>query len=484
MVKFARLQLFLVFLLAISGAAPAAGQDLSGGQPDPFTSNSAALLFFPVTLKDFAPYTVSGQITDEIGRPLNGVVISDGGGGSATTGPDGTYSIVVNGLQGDYSFSPLKADAGFAPSTVDLDVRSNISSLDFTGPSTCGELIANGGFETDEWWERQSAGFSTAIFNSGERALLLGQSDGGGSLAGISTATTPIISISSEAKDPQLRLWIYTQSVTAASKAASAAGPADTFFGPDTDPNDLQALQVLDANGQVLETVWEYQGANNQEWGVVQYNLYKYSGQHIRLRLLVQNDGLGGESAMFVDDISLSTCPTIPAPEVYNPTGAPEEIQSACSNQLVNPGFETVAGWGIPNTAFPAGYRSRDVYPEEVWAGNWSMRTGIPAYRADLNRYSYSDFWQTVFIPGSATSAQLVLYNKMVNPLAPSSAEVEAEESDSENQPGFAAGAVWGEQPLSGDWTYILILDPHTGTILHDIGFLVRSKQQLETAVI
>jgi len=72
----------------------------------------------------------------------------------------------------------------------------------------------------------------------------------------------------------------------------------------------------------------------------------------------------------------------------------------------------------------------------------------------------------------------------MVNPLAPSSAEVEAEESDSENQPGFAAGAVWGEQPLIGRLDVYLILDPHTRYDSHDIGFLVRSKQQLETALI
>jgi hypothetical protein len=375
----------------------------------------------------------------------------------------------VDSTNSEYSFSPFQDEMGFAPAAMDIDPDASVANLDFTGMSTCAELVDNGGFETGSAWDLSAAEINQVIFNSGLRSLQLGNLGGGVNPSGVSSGKSQVLSIPAAAADPQLRLWIYTKSILTASSAPSTAAPSDTFFGPDTDANDTQAVKLLDANGQPLKTLWEYHGANTQQWGLVQYNLHEFSGQNIRLGFFVENDGAGSTTSMFIDDVSLQTCPTIFAPEEYDQLSGMTSQPDACINQVVNSGFEVSNGWGIPYTAYPAGYVDKWPYAEEVYSGSWAMRTGIPAYKEYLNRYSYSDFWQTVYVPNSAASATLTLYNKMVNTGVPYAAESGDEVNLAEGDPHFAPGAVWGEEPLVGDWMYVLIMNPYNGTILRTL---------------
>jgi len=144
--------------------------------------------------------------------------------------------------KGDYSVAALKEGVGFLPSAMDLNVKENVTSLDFTG-SDCADLITNGGFEADDGWTLQNAAFGDVI--SGTRSLKLGLSDPAINASGASLPCRNAFTIPATAKDPMLRLWIFTQSTTPALKNAARPErqPGENFFGPNTDANDAQVVQ-------------------------------------------------------------------------------------------------------------------------------------------------------------------------------------------------------------------------------------------------
>ena len=117
-------------------------------------------------------------------------------------------------------------------------------------------------------------------------------------------------------------------------------------------------------------------------------------------------------------------------------------FEPSCDDVIVNGGFETAEGWGIPATAYTAGYST-----SVVRTGDRSMRMGIVA--PGDNRYSYSDAYQVVAIPGGATQALLSahLFNMS-------------------SEPGYVpvadpptVGTLLAANTLVGDVQYLLVLD-------------------------
>ena len=79
------------------------------------------------------------------------------------------------------------------------------------------------------------------------------------------------------------------------------------------------------------------------------------------------------------------------------PTATPTGEPGACSDLLVNGGFESGAAWSFGATPYPAAYVSA---PWPVFAGSRAVRSGIPAGTA--NRAAYSSAYQRVTIPAGA----------------------------------------------------------------------------------
>ena len=467
MKKTASLLMCLVFLLAGAGILPVAGQE----EPRPGAPTAGNLIFLPMVVSQ-PSYSIAGQVTDQQGAPLSGVMVNSGDGNQTVTDQNGNYFMSTQ--HSAYSVAPFLEGVGFAPTALDVNVDGNLANLDFMGYSGCGDLIVNGDFESDAGWELQNASITSARFNSGARSLQLGLLNPAANANSVSRAMTPVIHIPQDAQGAVLRVWLFTQALTGASAESGEAAvnrPDEVVFGDPVDPNDRQLLQVLDANGAPLEDLLTLQGVNGGQWALVQFSLADFANNNIRLGLRVENDGSGAVSAMYADDISLQTCPTLVTPEEIAAGVNAAEDTAACVNQIINPGFETRKGWGIPFTAYSAGYQPKTLmYPEVVYAGDWSMRTGIPSYLAHQNRYSYSDAWQTVYIPPWATSARLRLYNKMVSLAAPASSELQTEERNlAEVEPQFAAGASWGDAALAGYRMYILLLNPFTGRIIQTL---------------
>jgi hypothetical protein len=77
-------------------------------------------------------YTVSGQVLDELGSPLEGVDLSASGGFSTTTEVDGYYTF-TNLLSGTYVITPTMSEFGFKPVTRTVQVPPDAAGVDFVG---------------------------------------------------------------------------------------------------------------------------------------------------------------------------------------------------------------------------------------------------------------------------------------------------------------------------------------------------------------
>ena len=77
-------------------------------------------------------YTVSGRVTGVNGKPISGVIISDGAGHTATTDSNGNYTL--SGLAaGTYTITPSKSGYTFSPASHTVSVPPDATGQDFTG---------------------------------------------------------------------------------------------------------------------------------------------------------------------------------------------------------------------------------------------------------------------------------------------------------------------------------------------------------------
>jgi parallel beta-helix repeat protein len=76
-------------------------------------------------------YTISGAVRTITGDPLQGILISAGGGRSATTDANGAYSF-TNLQEGDYTLTPTSFDYTFDPPTIAVTVGPDAPDQDFT----------------------------------------------------------------------------------------------------------------------------------------------------------------------------------------------------------------------------------------------------------------------------------------------------------------------------------------------------------------
>jgi hypothetical protein len=71
---------------------------------------------------------------------------------------------------------------------------------------------------------------------------------------------------------------------------------------------DVQYLLVMDTNYNILEVLM-WQLSNSRTWTNMKFDLSNYRGWTILLQWGTYNDGGGGISAMYVDDVTLQNCP-------------------------------------------------------------------------------------------------------------------------------------------------------------------------------
>jgi len=211
--------------------------------------------------------------------------------------------------------------------------------------TTCDDLMTNGGFESQDpdylisgWLadvpQNYLPGYSPTIFHTGLWSMRTG-------IPTYAVAEDLLLDGFSEVyqtvdmRDPSpiheihytealLTFWLYTTRVEGivpppdgvpAGLAPERAVPTLSGLasrGPavvnDTPEEDWIYVYVFDNNWNLLDRlVWE-KATNTNTWVRYEFDATEYLGQRIKLLFGTYNDGRGGPSAMFVDDVVMGVC--------------------------------------------------------------------------------------------------------------------------------------------------------------------------------
>ncbi|PZR94929.1 MAG: hypothetical protein DLM69_12040, partial [Candidatus Chloroheliales bacterium] len=171
-------------------------------------------------------------------------------------------------------------------------VGPNATSTPTTTATPCaggGNVVVNGGFETGTLppWIADGAIPPPAVVmtqaHSGTFSALLGNLTGPPEPTGDSS--------------------IY-QTVA----VPAGGGTLSYWYWPHTRDSltfDWQDAYVVSTTGTILATIMHV-AQNTQAWTNVTFNMAPYAGQTVRIKFLVHQDGFGDETAMYVDDVSLT----------------------------------------------------------------------------------------------------------------------------------------------------------------------------------
>ncbi|MBI1877568.1 MAG: S8 family serine peptidase [Chloroflexi bacterium] len=157
-------------------------------------------------------------------------------------------------------------------------------------PPSAGELLLNGGFESDEAWVFGDTpirgGFETNVKLGGNRSARLGNSSGPDIFS--FSSVWQRVTIPAEANQVTLRVNVYP---------VSQDGPGS---------GDSQTIMILNSRFGVIKTL-SRELSNSQTWENRSYDLSGFKGQIVYIYFSVVNGGRTGRpTAMYVDDVSLT----------------------------------------------------------------------------------------------------------------------------------------------------------------------------------
>ncbi|MFZ6027571.1 MAG: carboxypeptidase regulatory-like domain-containing protein [Chloroflexota bacterium] len=456
--KFLKFQHFLlIVLIAFTGV-------LLGAQSASLAADNLPV-YLPLVMNDHTPgLSITGRITDANGKPLaqaevilNGMQDTNTGTeraeaihASISTDANGYYELT--GLPpGEYDLLAYKDGYSFLPSARHFDLPPETVGQNFIALAAAADLIVNGNAEASTGWEfpltPYPAGYGTAHAHSGNRSVRTGITSTSQNTYSYSSARQQV-SIPADAGEATLGLWVYPLSGESTQMARPAA-PEGAFHEDTALAGDIQYILILDTNNNILKNLY-WDRSNRQAWEYLEYDLSEYIGKTIKVQFGSYNDGYGGVTALYGDDIALLTGP---AGTVVTPTPGTPVPTPICENLLDNPSFESDSAWDVPVTQYPAGYSTSQAH-----SGARAMRTGI---LAGANVYSYSDARQKVSIPGSAQAATLSLwlYPTGGNAGANSSLNDRRQIESAQQFPGQPLAESIQQVALTGDLQYVLILD-------------------------
>lgn len=277
----------------------------------------------------------------------------------------------------------------------------------------CYNAVVDGGFEQRNWWVLGGgllpSAYITSPVHSGAWAAQMGNLTNSASIQAYSTIRQTV-TIPVNATSAVLSFWVWT---------ATEANPG----------NDRQEVLLLTPGASVLSAspgaVWS-ELTSSGSYRPISVDVSSQRGRTVDLTFSVYNDGAGGRTWMFVDDVALTIClatpvPTATTPATATPTptfpplvtatptavptpGTPSPIPPNCTDLIANGGFEWDGAWLTGATAIRPFYAGP---PSPVQSGNRSMALGAVLPASPGNVASYSSVQQSVTLPVTAQTAQI-----------------------------------------------------------------------------
>jgi hypothetical protein len=221
----------------------------------------------------------------------------------------GTYNDGWNGITSMFVDDVSLDDCVTTP-TPGPSPTPNLTPTITPTPGACQELMVNNNFEGTNGWQilhtNYWASYSNAQYHSPYRSMRTGIIDSADNTYSYSDFRQ-VVSIPSNANHITLGMWVYP--ISGESALSFLPEPLRTqYFGLEQMSSDVQYLLILDQNQNWVDTkIW--MRSNSKVWANMTFDLSKYAGWTIMLQWGSYNNGTGGITAMYVDDVTLQSCP-------------------------------------------------------------------------------------------------------------------------------------------------------------------------------
>jgi len=173
----------------------------------------------------------------------------------------------------------------------------------------CANIVANSGFEENAAWQINVNEFPAAYWwgfgHSGSRSMRIGIPGAADNRYSYSSAQQTVV-IPSPLASARLGYWLYPQ--TSETVAALTPPPVVPTSSGDRAKLSDDAQMVLLLHGAGQQTVLRFMRENPGRWVYYEHDLSAFRGQAVTLYFGVFNDGWGGVTAMWADDVTLNVC--------------------------------------------------------------------------------------------------------------------------------------------------------------------------------
>ena len=234
-----------------------------------------------------------------------------------------------------------------------------ISQAQEAEPSTavaCNNLVLNGDMEESHSWQLSSGGIASTYVDgnsfAGQQALMVGP---------------PV--------DSALERNVQSTAWQAVRIPASSPSTLSFWYRPETDRNpgsDRQYIGLINTDGSVVD-LFVNELANKDAWQYFSIDVTRYAGRTLWVYFGVENDGWGGSSRLFVDDVQL--CSDVEGDADETPITVPTDIDIPTEVDL--PGAADIVGWeqlGFEETLLQGPFGSA-TYRFGI-PSDWSLKSG------------------------------------------------------------------------------------------------------------
>ena len=263
---------------------------------------------------------------------------------TALSGPptSGIDHRLYRSLNGGTSWQALSSAPG-NPNPADLSVTKDVLGRLTAHMATdsgvwhysaqCEDRLVNGGFEVDAAWEfpptPRTAGYSETVALSGRRSARAGIVAPPDAYSYSSIRQT--LTIPAGVTNAVLRYAWYPISAEPPMAGSASAEPSSEILEAlavgvlpqEAFSDDWQYALLLNPDASLIPNsprMWTRR--NDRAWLHASLDLTAYRGRTLQITFGTLNDGDGRSAAMYVDDVSLTTCwPAMPTPA---PTATPE----------------------------------------------------------------------------------------------------------------------------------------------------------------
>jgi len=174
----------------------------------------------------------------------------------------------------------------------------------------CGNVVANGGFEDNTHWQINVNEFPAAYWwgfsHSGSRSMRAGIPEPADNRFSYSSFQQTV-SIPSPLASARLGYWLFPKTTGATAVLTPPPIVPTSSLDRAKLSDDAQMVLLFDRHG--VQHVLTFQRLNEGHWVYYEHDLNAFRGQAVTLYFGVFNNGLGGVTAMWVDDVALRVCP-------------------------------------------------------------------------------------------------------------------------------------------------------------------------------